>query len=112
MNAGFSPGRDPGSWLGKGEIAVDIMVVPWQSGTVEEKYPSGRIPPHAKNTARITAELEPALVDHAPRLLTALEPSDRRQVDLKVAGPAALLIAKAIKVEERLLDADGRKSTP
>jgi hypothetical protein len=28
MNAGFSPGRNPGSKLGKGEIAVDIMLVP------------------------------------------------------------------------------------
>jgi hypothetical protein len=77
---------------------------------VKKNARAGRIPPHAKNTARITAGLEPALVDHAPRLLTALEPSDRRQVDLKVAGPAALLVAKAIKVEERLADADGGKS--
>ena len=44
-------------------------------------------------------------MDHAPHLLTALDPSDRRQVDLRVAGPAALLVAKAIKLEERLADA-------
>ncbi|MFD1046497.1 hypothetical protein ACFQ1S_13510 [Kibdelosporangium lantanae] len=91
--AGFSAGTHPGSWRGKGGIAVDIMVVP------------------SRNTARITAGLEPALVDCAPHLITALDPDDRRQVNLRVAGPAALLIAKAIKVEERLADADSGKST-
>ncbi len=45
-------------------------------------------------------------MDNSPRLLTALNHDDMRQFDLKVAGPAALLIAKAIKVEERLEDAD------
>jgi hypothetical protein len=50
-------------------------------------------------------------VDCASHLLTALDPNDGRQVDLRVAGPAALLIAKAIKVEERLADADGGKIT-
>lgn len=109
MHAGFNPGRNPGSWLGRGEIAVDIMVVPWQSGTTKKDARAGRIPPHSKNTARITAGLEPALVDYASHPLTALEPSDMRQVDIRVAGPAALLIAKAIKVEERLADADGGK---
>lgn len=107
MNAGFSPGRNPGSWLGTGGVAVDIMVVPWQSGTMKKGARAGRIPPHATSTARITAGLEPALVDHASHLLATLEPSDRRQINLKVAGPAALLIAKAIKIEERLTDADG-----
>jgi hypothetical protein len=106
MNAGFKPGRNPGSWLGKGEIAVDIMVVPWQSGTTKKAARAGRIPPHSTNTARITPGLEPALVDCARHQLSAFEPGDERVVDLKVAGPAALLIAKAIKVEERLADAD------
>lgn len=107
MKAGFRAGTNPGSWLGKGDIAVDIMVVPWQSGTTKRDARAGRIPPHARNTARITAGLEPALVDHATHRLAALDPHDRRQVDLKVAGPAALLIAKAIKIEERLADAGG-----
>ncbi|RSM87074.1 hypothetical protein DMH04_12265 [Kibdelosporangium aridum] len=111
MNAGFSPGKNPGSWLGRGQVAVDIMVVPWQSGTMKKDARAGRIPPHAKNTARITAGLEPALVDCAAHRLTALDPRDSRQFDLRVAGPAALLIAKAIKIEERLADADGGTST-
>lgn len=32
---------------------------------------------------------------------------DRRQVEVNVAGPAALLLAKAIKVHDRLADAGG-----
>ncbi len=48
VNAGFSPGKGPGSWLGKGNIAVDIMVVPWQSGTTKKTARAGRIPPHAR----------------------------------------------------------------
>jgi len=106
MDAGFSLGKNPGSWLGNGGIAVDIMVVPWQAGTAKKGARAARIPPHAKDTARITAGLEPALIDHTQHLLTALDPSDRRQIELSVAGPAALLIAKAIKVEERLADAN------
>lgn len=31
-NAGFRPGRNSGSWLGTGDVAVDVMVVPSQSG--------------------------------------------------------------------------------
>ena len=37
--------------------------------------------------------------------MTALEPGDGRRVDLKVAGPGALLTAKAIKIGERLKQA-------
>ena len=29
--AGFVPGSQPGSWLGQGQVAVDLMVVPHQS---------------------------------------------------------------------------------
>jgi hypothetical protein len=35
-NAKFKPGRNPGSWLGKGDVAVDIMVVPSQSGRTKK----------------------------------------------------------------------------
>lgn len=31
-DAGFRPGSNPGSWLGTGNVAVDIMVTPSQSG--------------------------------------------------------------------------------
>ena len=49
---------------------------------------------------------EPALVDHQRVSIGALEPSDGRTFDLAVAGPAALLVAKIIKISERLRQAD------
>jgi len=46
--------------------------------------------------------LEPALVDHDPMVLLALEEGDERSTVLNVAGPAAMLVAKLIKLQERL----------
>ncbi len=109
-SANFKPGTNPGSWLGKGGVVVDIMVVPSQSGRVKKNARAARLPGHANTAARITPGLEPALVDHAPRKLTALDPDDQRQVKVNVAGPAALLIAKAIKIQDRLADAQAGMS--
>jgi hypothetical protein len=110
-NAKFKPGKNPGSWLGKGGVAVDIMVVPSQSGRTKKTARAARLSGHADSAARITPGLEPALVDHAPCILTALDPNDSRQIEVNVGGPAALLIAKAIKVQERLVDAQAGMST-
>src|SRR6266516_7162710 len=46
--------------------------------------------------------LEAALVDHSPMSVTALEPSDTRTFEVEVAGAAALLVAKAHKIHDRL----------
>lgn len=53
-------------------------------------------------TARIARGLEPAMVDHERVAIGALEPSDARTFDLGIAGPSALLVAKVIKIIERL----------
>jgi hypothetical protein len=104
-NADFRPGSNPGSWLGAGEVAVDIMVTPSQSGRTKKNARAARLSGHGEWAARITPGLEPAVVDHAPQMLEALDPSDQRRVEVNVAGPAALLVAKAIKIEDRLADA-------
>jgi hypothetical protein len=104
-DADFVRGANPGSWLGAGEVAVDIMVIPSQSGRDKKGARAARLPGHGEWAARITPGLEPAVVDHGSRMLTALDPSDQRRVEVNVAGPAALLVAKAIKIEERLADA-------
>jgi hypothetical protein len=106
---GFAPGTNPGHWVGEGDIAVDIMVVPHQAGTTAKAARSARIPPHSKRVGRIARGLEPALMDNVPAAIAAFEPSDRRAFTLKVAGPAALLVAKAIKIAER---ADGARMRP
>ncbi|MGV0747963.1 hypothetical protein [Mycolicibacter minnesotensis] len=104
-NANFTPGPNPGSWLGAGEVAVDIMVTPSQSGRTKKKARAARLPGHGEWAARITPGLEPAVVDHASQMLETLDPSDHRRVEVNVAGPAALFVAKAIKIEDRLVDA-------
>ena len=60
-----------------------------------------RIPPHASNATRRAAGLEAAVVDNAEMDIPALSSSDSRVYRAKVAGPAALLVAKLHKLGER-----------
>lgn len=106
--AGFTPGPDPGHWVSVSDVAVDLMVVPHQAGTTRKAARAARLARHERMTARIARGLEPALVDNALATIAALEPADRRTVLLRVAGPAALLTAKAIKISERLGQVDSR----
>lgn len=101
-NAGFVPGGNPGHWIGTGGVALDLMVVPCQANAQKQAARSARIPPHEAKTARITPGLEPALVDCKRADIRALSPQDHRRFTIRVAGPAALLVAKAIKISERL----------
>ncbi|MDR0432426.1 MAG: hypothetical protein LBH48_03830 [Bifidobacteriaceae bacterium] len=105
VEGGFAPGANPGHWIGRGDVAVDIMVVPHQAGTTSKTARSARIPPHSKKVGRIARGLEPALIDHTPMVIRAFGPSDPRAFTLNVAGPGALLVAKAIKIAERAEDA-------
>lgn len=100
--AGFTPGPNPGHWVAASDVAVDLMVVPHQAGTTKATARAARMPPHEKLTARIARGLEPTLVDNEPVPVSALEKSDYRSFTLKIAGPAALLTAKVIKISERL----------
>ena len=104
--AGFTPSPNPGHWVTIGDVAVDLMVVPHQAGTTRASARAARLAPHEKLTARIARGLEPALVDNERVTIAALEPADPRVFVLRVAGPAALLTAKAIKISERLDQAD------
>lgn len=104
--AGFTPGPNPGHWVNIGDVAVDLMVVPHQAGTTNATARAARLSPHEKLTARIARGLEPALVDNTLVSIASLDVDDARAYDLRVAGPAALLTAKAIKISERLEQAD------
>lgn len=108
--AGFSGSHNPGSWVSPEGVAIDVMVCPHQSGRTGQAKRSGRLPPHADHLARITRGLEPALVDHTVMTLRALDPKDRRTIEVNVAGPAALIVAKLTKIAERTAEADaGRR---
>lgn len=99
--AGFTLGRhgNPGHWISPDGIVIDLMVA------------SGSLPPstrrtallagQATTTARRTDGLELALVDNTAMTLPALDPQDGRTITLKVAGPAALVVAKSTKIRER-----------
>lgn len=65
------------------------------------------MPPHRKGVARIARGLEPALVDNALMAISAFDESDTRVSQVLVAGPSALLVAKLIKIGERLQAAGG-----
>ncbi len=89
---------EPGAWKGAGGVSIDLMVAEAQGGAGRR---GARIPPHHKLAARKALGLEGALIDRDLRTITALDDSDPRRFDVLVAGPAALLVAKAIKIDER-----------
>lgn len=64
-----------------------------------------RLPGHGKNATRWADGLEAATVDNTPMMIISLDPAtDSRCIELRVAGTAALLIAKAYKLGERVAD--------
>lgn len=102
--AGFyqDAGGQPGAWLSVDGIPVDLMVPESLAGAGDKQARAARIPPHARNAIRRARGLEAAVVDCADMAVHALDPSDGRVRTIKVAGPAALLIAKTHKIAERV----------
>ncbi len=89
----------PGSWLSPDGIPVDLMVPDQLAGPGSRR--SGNIPPHSDRATRRARGLEAAVVDHAPMRISALDPTDTRTIEINVAGPAALLVAKLHKLGDR-----------
>ena len=90
---------------GRFGVAVDLMVP--EALSVGSSRRSARLPIHGNRAARRTTGLEPALVDNAVHEIVAFDAADPLMVRLRVAGPAALLVAKVTKIEERR-DTPGR----
>jgi hypothetical protein len=82
----------------KRTIGVDLLVPESLGGPGRR---AARIPPHAKRTARKVTGLEGALVDRDLQKIGALDSADRRQFEVLVAGPAALIVAKVHKILDR-----------
>lgn len=109
MDAGFHPETrsSVGVWITKRttsqqvdtEVAVDLLVPASVSPGTGRR--AARLPGHHANAARIVRGLEGALVDADVMTLAALEASDARAIAVRVAGPAALLVAKVHKISER-----------
>lgn len=96
--AKFVPGPQPGIWL-SGARQVDLLIPEGLSPPGGRR--AARLPGHGPSSARRVPGIEGAAVDHSYRLVPALDPLDTRVVQVKVAGPAALLISKAYKLAER-----------
>lgn len=94
--------KQPGAWRSADGIPVDLMVPESLAGQGSKTTRGARIPPHSKNSMRRARGLEAVVVDNALTLIEALDPADSRQLEVRVAGPAALLVAKLHKVHERV----------
>jgi hypothetical protein len=109
QDADFYQKGDPGIWWKTvsingtpTDIEVDIMVP-------ERFAPPGgrrsvRLPPHDKMIARKAIGLEGSILDHDLIEVSALESTDSRRRTVPVAGPAALVVAKAYKLRDRLAE--------
>jgi hypothetical protein len=106
---------NPGLWwkqqtLNEQPVNIEVdLLVPHSLTDDGRGRRSANIPPHPRGTFLRVPGLEATVVDNTVMTMPSLEPDvDPRSVDVRVAGPTALLIAKAIKVSERLADAERR----
>lgn len=97
-SAGFAPGKQPGIWLDEGR-QVDLLVP--ESLANPRGSRAARLDGHGLQTARKVAGMEGAAVDSDTRTIRSLDAGDRRTARIRVAGPGALLVSKAYKLEER-----------
>lgn len=111
---------EPGIWQKTVEVEGCQISVPVDLIVPSEVAPAGgrrsaRLRGHDRRAARKVKGLEAVLVDNEEMSIEAFEPGDRRSARLRVAGVAALLVAKTHKIadriegerEDRLSDKDG-----
>ena len=70
---------------------------------------AARLDVHGNRAAMKLQGLEGALASHTRRMISSLNPDANRSWVPKVAGPAALVVMKVDKVDERLQDSDVRR---
>jgi hypothetical protein len=111
--AGFRQGGQPGLWLKDRDvrgittsIPVDLLVPEAVAGSGRRSADLGG---HGARAGRRVRGLEGALIDNAMRRLSGLEPGDERVCEIRVAGPAALLVAKLHKLADRSAEAGGKR---
>lgn len=103
--AGFRLNPDsgqPGAWVTPLGIPVDLMVPEALAGPGGASTRGARLPPHDKRSMRRARGLEAVVVDNSTEMVRSLDPEDVRAYPVKVAGPAALVVAKIHKIAERL----------
>ncbi|MBW2700430.1 MAG: hypothetical protein JRF33_06385 [Deltaproteobacteria bacterium] len=108
-DAGFFPRKadSVGVWVARRsageveevEVCVDLLVPARVSPGKGRR--AARLVGHDARAARKVVGLEGALVDVERMQLGALADGDSRILDVQVAGPAALLVAKLLKIDDR-----------
>jgi len=117
--AGFTlrgePGHlQPGTWIRLERVGDEVVEMPVDLLVPEALANTGagrrtaKLEPHDKLSARKVPGIEVATIDHDVMVVESLESTDLRRIQVGVAGPAALLVEKAYKIEDRL--SDPRKS--
>jgi len=99
--------EEPGIWIEYREIDGKKVKVPVDLIVPTDAAPPGgrrgaRLRGHSKMAARRIPGLEATLLDHDLMTVASLAGGDVRSFEIAVAGPIALLIAKAYKLHERL----------
>lgn len=89
----------PGEWLDADGIPVDLLVPETLVPVTGRR--GARMPPHSSSAARKVLGLEAAIVDNRELVVASLRPGDPRSYRVRVAGPAALVVAKLHKLGER-----------
>jgi hypothetical protein len=102
--AGLSrvPAGQPGEWETADGVPVDLIVPKALDNRISESARAAHIDPHDRMAARSTKGIEAAVVSFIVKNVEALDGKDGRVLEAKVASPAALLVAKAHKIQERL----------
>lgn len=99
--------EEPGIWQKPAEVnGVEVMVPVDLIVPTGVAAPGGtrgaRLGAHGKRAARKATGLEAALADNDVMRIEALDPTERRSAQLRVAGIAALLVAKTHKISDRI----------
>ena len=105
--AGFRLGDQPGLYSREGRSQVDLLVPEAVGGPGRR---AARLGVHGNRPAMKVRGLEGALISNTPRDISTLVPGADRSCILKVAGPAALLVAKVHKIGERVAAAGSQRS--
>ncbi len=102
---------EPGIWVASAVIEGEPVLIPVDLIVPDGFAPPGgrrgaRLGPHGNKAVRRALGLEAALLDKSPMTVSAFDPADHRSVTVDVAGVAALIVAKAHKLHDRI--ASGR----
>ena len=111
--AHFRSGLQPGSWLRDRTVSgiattipVDLLVPEAVAGPGRR---AARLGDHGDRAGRRVRGLEGVLIDHSVTRLNALDEDDRREFEVRVAGPSALLVGKLHKLADRSGQGDTKR---